>query len=99
GKGIRVLRDAAHMENAFRAASGEAEKAFGDGRVYLERYLDKPRHVEIQVLFDAHGNGVHLGERECSVQRRHQKLIEESPLPVVDAALRERMGAVALAAA
>jgi acetyl-CoA carboxylase biotin carboxylase subunit len=98
GKGIRVVRDAAHMEGAFRAASGEAEKAFGDGRVYLERYLDKPRHVEIQVLFDAHGNGVHLGERECSVQRRHQKLIEESPSPVVDAELRERMGAVALAA-
>ena len=99
GKGIRVVRDAAHVENAFRAASAEAEKAFGDGRVYLERYLDKPRHVEIQVLFDAHGNGVHLGERECSVQRRHQKLIEESPSPVVDAKLRAEMGAVALAAA
>ncbi len=99
GKGIRVVRDAAHMESAFRAASGEAEKAFGDGRVYLERYLDKPRHVEIQVLFDAHGNGVHLGERECSVQRRHQKLIEESPSPVVDEKLRAQMGAVALAAA
>src|SRR6185503_734991 len=99
GKGIRVVRDAAHMASAFRAASGEAEKAFGDGRVYLERYLDRPRHVEIQVLFDAHGNGVHLGERECSVQRRHQKLIEESPSPVVDAKLRAQMGAVALAAA
>ncbi|NOT30706.1 MAG: acetyl-CoA carboxylase biotin carboxylase subunit, partial [Planctomycetes bacterium] len=105
GKGIRVVRDAAHMEAAFRGASSEAEKAFGDGRVYLERYLDKPRHVEIQVLFDAHGNGVHLGERECSVQRRHQKLIEESPSPVmlgregVDAKLRAQMGAVALAAA
>ncbi|HEX6882417.1 MAG TPA: acetyl-CoA carboxylase biotin carboxylase subunit [Planctomycetota bacterium] len=98
GKGIRVVREPAQMESAFRAASGEAEKAFGDGRVYLERYLDKPRHVEIQVLFDAHGNGVHLGERECSVQRRHQKLIEESPSPVVDAELRARMGAVALAA-
>jgi acetyl-CoA carboxylase biotin carboxylase subunit len=99
GKGIRVVRDAAQMESAFRAASGEAEKAFGDGRVYLERYLDKPRHVEIQVLCDAHGHGVHLGERECSVQRRHQKLIEESPSPVVDAKLRAEMGAVALAAA
>jgi len=99
GKGIRVVRDPAQLESAFRAASGEAEKAFGDGRVYLERYLDEPRHVEIQVLFDAHGNGVHLGERECSVQRRHQKLIEESPSPVVDAELRAEMGRVALAAA
>jgi acetyl-CoA carboxylase biotin carboxylase subunit len=98
GKGIRIVRDPAQMESAFRGASSEAEKAFGDGRVYLERYLDKPRHVEIQVLFDAHGNGVHLGERECSVQRRHQKLIEESPSPVVDAKLRAEMGAVALAA-
>src|SRR6185503_5182604 len=99
GKGIRIVREEAQLESAFRAASGEAEKAFGDGRVYLERYLDRPRHVEIQVLFDAHGNGVHLGERECSVQRRHQKLIEESPSPVVDAKLRAQMGAVALAAA
>jgi len=98
GKGIRVVREPGQMEAAFRAASSEAEKSFGDGRMYLERYLDKPRHVEIQVLFDAHGHGVHLGERECSVQRRHQKLIEESPSPVVDAALREKMGAVALAA-
>jgi acetyl-CoA carboxylase biotin carboxylase subunit len=99
GKGIRIVRDESQMESAFRAASGEAEKAFGDARVYLERYLDRPRHVEIQVLFDAHGNRVHLGERECSVQRRHQKLIEESPSPVVDAGLRAEMGAVALAAA
>jgi len=99
GKGIRVVRDPAQMEAAFRGASAEAEKAFGDGRVYLERYLDRPRHVEIQVLCDAHGNGVHLGERECSVQRRHQKLIEESPSPVVDEALRAEMGRVALAAA
>ncbi|MEQ1892223.1 MAG: acetyl-CoA carboxylase biotin carboxylase subunit [Planctomycetota bacterium] len=98
GKGIRVVREPSQMEAAFRAASSEAEKSFGDGRMYLERYLDKPRHVEIQVLFDAHGHGVHLGERECSVQRRHQKLIEESPSPVIDAALRAQMGAVALAA-
>jgi len=99
GKGIRIVREAGQMGAAFRAASAEAEKAFGDGRVYLERYLDRPRHVEIQVLFDGHGNGVHLGERECSVQRRHQKLIEESPSPVVDAELRARMGQVALDAA
>jgi acetyl/propionyl-CoA carboxylase alpha subunit len=93
------VREEAQMAGAFRAASGEAEKAFGDPRVYLERYLERPRHVEIQVLFDSHGNGVHLGERECSVQRRHQKLIEESPSAVVDEGLREEMGAVALAAA
>ncbi len=99
GKGIRVVRDPEHMEAAFRAAAGEAEKAFGDARLYLERYLERPRHIEVQVLFDAHGHGVHLGERECSVQRRHQKLLEESPSPVVDAELRERMGALALAAA
>jgi acetyl-CoA carboxylase biotin carboxylase subunit len=99
GKGIRIVREEAQIESAFRAAAGEAEKAFGDGRVYLECYLDRPRHVEIQVLFDSRGHGVHLGERECSVQRRHQKLIEESPSPVVDAGLRAEMGAVALAAA
>ncbi len=99
GKGIRVVRDPSGMEGAFRTASGEAQAAFGDGRLYLERYLERPRHVEIQVLLDARGNGVHLGERDCSVQRRHQKIVEESPSPVVDAELRERMGAIALQAA
>ncbi|MCZ6597390.1 MAG: acetyl-CoA carboxylase biotin carboxylase subunit [Planctomycetota bacterium] len=99
GKGIRVVHAPAEMESAFRAASGEARGAFGDGRLYLERYPERPRHVEIQVLFDHHGAGVHLGERECSIQRRHQKLIEESPSPVVDAELRDRMGAAALTAA
>jgi len=98
GKGIRIVPDAAQMEGAFRAASGEALSAFGDGRLYLERYLERPRHVEVQILFDAHGDGVHLGERDCSVQRRHQKLIEESPSPVVDEDLRRRMGEVALEA-
>jgi acetyl-CoA carboxylase biotin carboxylase subunit len=98
GKGIRIVRQAKEMAGAFRTASGEAQAAFGDGRVYLERYLDAPRHVEIQVLFDAHGNAVHLGERECSVQRRHQKLIEESPSPIVDAETRARMGETALQA-
>jgi acetyl/propionyl-CoA carboxylase alpha subunit len=87
------------MDSAFRNASGEAQSAFGDGRLYLERYLDHPRHVEIQVLFDHHGSGVHFGERECSVQRRHQKLVEECPSVVVDAKTREHMGETALRAA
>ncbi len=77
GKGIRIVRDAAGMESGFRTASGEAKSSFGDGRVYLERYLDKPRHIEVQLLFDTHGSGVHYGVRECSIQRRHQKLLEE----------------------
>jgi len=98
GKGIRIVHEPKEMKGAFRTASGEAKTAFGDGRVYLERYLDRPRHVEIQVMFDAHGNGVHYGERECSVQRRHQKLIEESPSPVVDAETRAKMGETALQA-
>jgi acetyl-CoA carboxylase biotin carboxylase subunit len=98
GKGIRIVRDAAGMESGFRTASGEAQSSFGDGRVYLERYLDKPRHIEVQLLFDTHGNGVHYGVRECSIQRRHQKLLEECPSVVVDAATREAMGEVALKA-
>ena len=99
GKGIRVVRESSELESAFRTASGEAQAAFGDGRLYLERYLDQPRHVEIQVLFDKHGNGVHLGERECSIQRRHQKLIEECPSVVVDEKIRAAMGEAALRAA
>jgi acetyl-CoA carboxylase biotin carboxylase subunit len=99
GKGIRVVRAASELASAFRTASGEAESAFGDGRMYLEKFLDEPRHVEVQVLGDRHGTVLHLGERECSVQRRHPKLIEECPSPVVDAATRARMGAAAVAAA
>ena len=99
GKGIRVVERPEDMEAAFRTASGEAEAAFGDGRMYMERFLDEPRHIEIQVLFDAHGNGVHLGERECSIQRRHQKLLEECPSPIVDAKMRSEMGEAALRAA
>ncbi len=99
GKGIRIVREPGALAGAFRTASGEAEAAFGDGRVYLERYLDQPRHIEIQVMLDAHGGGVHFGERECSIQRRHQKLIEECPSVVVDEALRAEMGATALRAA
>ena len=98
GKGIRIVRDAAGMEGAFRTASGEAKSSFGDGRLYLERYLDAPRHIEVQLLFDHKGNGVHYGVRECSIQRRHQKLLEECPSVVIDAKTREAMGAVAVKA-
>jgi acetyl-CoA/propionyl-CoA carboxylase biotin carboxyl carrier protein len=99
GKGMRTVRDGAELGAAVAAARREATAAFGDDRLVLERYLEGPRHVEIQVLFDAHGAGVHLGERDCSIQRRHQKVLEETPSPAVDAALRARMGESALALA
>jgi len=99
GKGMRVAPDEASFAKAFQAAQNEAQAAFGDGTVYLEKYLAKPRHVEIQILGDKHGRVCHLGERECSIQRRHQKLIEESPSPAVSEKLRERMGAAAVKAA
>ena len=99
GKGMRVVDRADDLPAAFRQAASEAESAFGDGSLYLERMLVQPRHVEVQILADQHGSVVHLGERECSVQRRHQKLVEESPSPAVDADLRARMGAVAVQAA
>ncbi|MDF1836812.1 MAG: acetyl-CoA carboxylase biotin carboxylase subunit [Planctomycetota bacterium] len=99
GKGIRIVRDPSEMESAFRQASGEAVSAFGDGRLYLERYIDNPRHVEIQVMCDSHGNRVHLFERECSIQRRHQKLVEEAPCCVLTDQMRQDMGEVALRAA
>lgn len=99
GKGMRVVEAAADVERSFRAASREAESAFGDGGVYIEKYLTRPRHIEFQVLADAHGGIVHLGERECSIQRRHQKLIEEAPSPAIAPDVRERMGRAAVAAA
>jgi acetyl-CoA carboxylase, biotin carboxylase subunit len=99
GKGMRAVEDASEIERAFEAAAREAEAAFGDGSLYLERYLSRPRHIEIQVLGDSHGNVVQLGERECSIQRRHQKLLEESPSPVMTPALREAMGSAAVQAA
>ncbi|HEU5324902.1 MAG TPA: biotin carboxylase N-terminal domain-containing protein [Candidatus Limnocylindria bacterium] len=99
GKGMRVVRTADELSEALAAARREAHRSFGDDRLVLERYLAGSRHVEVQVLFDAHGNGVHLGERDCSTQRRNQKVVEEAPAPAVDAARRERMGTAAVAAA
>ena len=99
GKGMRVVSRAGDVEDAFAAASREAQAAFGDGRVYVERFLERPRHVEIQVFGDVAGDVVHLFERECSIQRRHQKLIEEAPSPALGPADRERMGRAAVRAA
>ena len=101
GKGFRVALEESELEKAFEGAAREGEKFFSDATVYLERYLPNPRHVEVQVLADGHGNTIHLGERDCSVQRRHQKVVEESPAPpwVVDAKLRERIGKIAVDAA
>jgi acetyl-CoA/propionyl-CoA carboxylase biotin carboxyl carrier protein len=99
GKGMRVVRAPGELDGAIAAAKREALAAFGDDRVMIERYLERPRHIEIQVLADAHGACVHLGERECSLQRRHQKVVEEAPSPVVDTALRQRMGEAAVALA
>jgi acetyl-CoA carboxylase, biotin carboxylase subunit len=99
GRGMRVARDERELAGAYDTARLEAEKAFANSEVYLEKYLEAPRHVEFQIFADNHGNVQHLGERECSIQRRHQKLIEEAPSPVLHADLRRQMGAAAVAAA
>src|SRR2546421_11168671 len=99
GKGFRVALSEGELQAAFEGAAREGEKFFSDPTVYLERYLPDPRHVEVQVLADTHGSVIHLGERDCSIQRRHQKLIEEAPAPAVDEALRDKIGKIATEAA
>src|SRR5690606_4148363 len=96
GKGMRVAREESDFVRQFGLARNEAASAFGDERVYVEKYLARPRHIEFQILGDQHGRVVHLGERDCSVQRRHQKLIEEAPSPALTPELRARMGDAAV---
>ncbi|MCS7228447.1 MAG: acetyl-CoA carboxylase biotin carboxylase subunit [Candidatus Kryptonium sp.] len=96
GKGMRMVNSDDELENAWQTARAEAEAAFGNPALYIEKFIEKPRHIEIQVLADEHGNVIHLGERDCSIQRRHQKLIEESPSPIVTPELREAMGQAAV---
>ena len=99
GRGMRLVENKANLENMFKAAQGEAEAAFGNDGLYMEKFIKKPRHVEIQILADRLGNVIHLGERDCSVQRRHQKLLEESPSPAINNKLRDKMGKAAIDAA
>lgn len=96
GRGMRIAHDAGELARAFATASGEARASFGNPDLYIEKYIVKPRHIEVQILADTHGNCIHLGERECSIQKRYQKLIEEAPSPFVDDTLREKMGATAI---
>lgn len=98
GRGMRVVENESYLENAFLAASSEAMSAFGDGSVYMEKYIKSPRHIEMQIIADQHGNVLHLGERDCSMQRRHQKLIEESPAILLDEATRQRLHETAVKA-
>ena len=98
GKGMRVAWNAEEAREGFRSAVNEAKSSFGDDRVFIEKFVEEPRHIEIQVLADGHGNTLHLGERECSIQRRHQKVIEEAPSPFLDAETRAAMGSLRLRA-
>jgi acetyl-CoA carboxylase, biotin carboxylase subunit len=99
GRGMRLVREPEDLVKLFLAAQGEAEAAFGNGGVYLEKFIEKPRHIEFQILADSHGNVVHLGERDCSIQRRHQKLLEEAPSAALNPELRQKMGVAAVKAA
>ncbi len=99
GRGMRLVKEEEELGNLFAAAQGEAEAAFGNPGVYIEKFVQKPRHIEFQILADSYGNVIHLGERECSIQRRHQKLLEESPSPALTPELREKMGQAAVRAA
>ena len=98
GRGLKIVREKEQLAPGYRTASAEALAAFGNGDMYVERYVERPRHIEIQIVADEHGNIIHLGERECSVQRRHQKMLEEAPSPALNDKLRERMGRVAVEA-
>ncbi|MEG4532127.1 acetyl-CoA carboxylase biotin carboxylase subunit [Microcoleus sp. D2_18a_D3] len=99
GRGMRLVREASELPKLFSAAQGEADAAFGNPGLYLEKFIEKPRHIEIQILADNYGNVIHLGERDCSIQRRHQKLLEEAPSPALSQKLRDQMGHAAIAAA
>jgi acetyl-CoA carboxylase, biotin carboxylase subunit len=99
GRGMRLVSEESEFSRLFQAAQGEAEAAFGNSGVYIEKFVDRPRHIEFQILADSHGNVIHLGERECSIQRRHQKLLEEAPSPILTPELRARMGEAAVRAA
>lgn len=99
GRGMRLVRDDNDLEKLFLAAQGEAEAAFGNSGLYLEKFIERPRHIEFQILADSYGNVIHLGERDCSIQRRHQKLLEEAPSPALTPQLREKMGTAAILAA